>query len=161
MSAAWSEKARRGYTLIELLVVLGILGLLASMAMPIAEVTVQRDKERELKRALWEIRDAIDAYHKAAEAGRIFVPSGASGYPTSLQSLVDGVPDLKNAGQKMVFLRRIPRDPFAPSELPPEKMWQLRSYSSDAANPAPGADVYDVSSASKVQALNGTAINQW
>jgi general secretion pathway protein G len=154
-------RLRHGYTLIELLIVLAILGLLAAMAMPMAEMTVERSKEQELKRALWEIRDAIDAYKHAVDAGQIAVAAGTSGYPPSLQALVDGVPDAKNAGHRLVFLRRIPRDPFSDPALPAGDTWQLRSYASDADHPQPGSDVYDVSSASKAVGLNGVPLSQW
>jgi len=151
----------RGYTLIELLVVLAVLGLLATMAMPLAEVTAQREKERELKRALWEIRDAIDAYKRAVDAGAIAKAPVDSGYPPSLEALVQGVPDAKSAGGRLVFLRRIPRDPFADGALPAEKTWRLRSYASEAASPQPGADVYDVISSSDAVGLNGVPLKQW
>jgi general secretion pathway protein G len=151
----------RGYTLIELLIVLAILGLLATMAMPLAEVTAQREKERELKRALWEIRDAIDAYKRAVDAGAVAKAPSDSGYPPSLDALVQGVPDAKSAGGRLVFLRRVPRDPFADGALPPQKTWRLRSYASDADHPRPGADVYDVSSSSEASGLNGVPLKQW
>ncbi|HET9645395.1 MAG TPA: type II secretion system protein [Burkholderiaceae bacterium] len=150
----------RGFSLIELLVVLAVLGLLASLAMPAAEVTLQREKERELKRALWEIRDAIDAYKRAADAGSIAAASD-SGYPPTLASLVQSVPDAKSAGGRLFFLRRIPRDPFADSRLPADQTWRLRSYASESDNPQPGADVYDVSSSSDATALNGTWLREW
>lgn len=154
----------RGYTLIELLVVLAVLGLLASMAMPLAEVTVQREKERELKRALWEIRDAIDAYQRvrAAAAGG-GVPTVGSGYPPTLLALTEQGPDPRpeRRGELIRFLRRIPRDPFADPALPAERTWGLRSYLSSAERPEPGADVYDVYSRSEAVGLNGIPLKQW
>jgi general secretion pathway protein G len=149
----------RGYTLIELLVVMAVLGLLAAAVMPLAEVTVQRERERELKRALWEMRDAIDAYKRAADAGA--VPTGYSVYPPSLDSLVQGVPDASAEGGKRFFLRRIPRDPFAPADLEPARTWGLRSYASEPDRPQSGADVYDVHSRSERIGLNGLPLRQW
>jgi general secretion pathway protein G len=154
-------RLHRGYTLIELLIVLAVLALLATMAMPLAEITAQREKERELKRSLWEIRDAIDAYKRAVDAGSIAKAPSDSGYPPTLQTLVQGVPDAKSTSGRLVFLRRVPRDPFADGSLPPEKTWRLRSYASDADNPRPGADVYDVSSSSDATGLNGVPLKQW
>jgi general secretion pathway protein G len=153
----------RGYTLIELLVVLGVLGLLASMAMPLAEMTVQREKEQELKRALWEIRDAIDAYRRAKEQGAIAAAPGSPAYPPTLAALVESPANAGtgNAGGLVHFLRRIPRDPFADPELPAEKTWGLRSYLSEAGDPKPGADVYDVHSLSDGVGLNGVPLRQW
>jgi general secretion pathway protein G len=152
---------RRGYTLIELLIVLAILGLLATMAMPLAEMTAQREKERELKHALWEIRDAIDAYKRAGDTGAIARGPSDSGYPPSLQALVQGVPDARAGGGRLVFLRRIPRDPFADPALPADQTWRLRSYASEASDPQPGADVYDVISSSDAPGLNGVPLKQW
>src|SRR5262245_52337309 len=82
-----------GYTLVELLVVMAVLAVLASMAMPLAELSAQRDRERELKRALWEIRDAIDAYRRARETGAIVAPSGTSNLPPNLLALTVALPD--------------------------------------------------------------------
>jgi general secretion pathway protein G len=165
-----SRPARRlpnGYTLVELLIVLGVLGLLASMAMPLAEVTVQRAKERELQRALWEIRDAIDAYRRAREQGAILVAGanswGAGLYPPSLASLTQAWPDARadRRGEPLRFLRRVPRDPFADASVPAERSWALRSYTSDAERPQPGSEVYDVQSASDRVGLNGIPLKRW
>lgn len=154
---------QRGYTLIELLVVLAVLGLLASMAMPLAEMTVQREKERELKRALWEIRDAIDGYQRARVAGAIPAVDGASLYPPDLMTLTQPLPDARpdRHGEVLRFLRRVPRDPFADPAAPAERSWGLRSYQSEADRPQPGADVYDVHSRSDQTGLNGVPLNQW
>jgi general secretion pathway protein G len=103
----------RGFSYVELLVSVAILGLLAAMAMPLAETTVRRQKETELKLALRQIRQGLDAYKQAAAAGKIAQNNGDSGYPPSLTELVSGVNDLSNPGKQLYFLRRIPADPFA------------------------------------------------
>ena len=120
----------RGFTLIELLVCLGILGFLASLALPMAEMTAQREKERELKRALWEIRDALDAYRAARESGAVLGPSDRPPYPESLQSLTREVADARteHQGQTIRFLRRVPRDPFAEPGVPAEQRDAVVTY---------------------------------
>lgn len=156
-----TRSLREGFTLIELLVVMAVLGILAMAAMSLAEVSVQRDREQELRRGLWQIRDAIDAYKRAVDVGSVAVSAGASGYPPSLQALVEGVPNAKVAGQTQYFLRRVPRDPFAEESVSAVESWGLRSYTSSAESPRPGADVYDVYSRSSKVGLNGVALRDW
>lgn len=152
-----------GFTLIELIVTVAIVGILATAAMPMAEVTVQRSKEQALHRALIEIRSAIDAYKEASDSGRIAKAADASGYPASLRVLVEGVPDaFAPQAAKIYFLRRVPRDPMATdSSLPAEETWGLRSYASSADAPQEGEDVYDVYSKSSGVGLNQVPYREW
>jgi general secretion pathway protein G len=156
-----STLSRGGFSLIELLVVMAVLGILAAAAMPMAEITVQRERERELKRALWEIREAIDAYKRAGDVGSVSRVSGSSGYPPSLRALTEGTPDARAIGRTLYFLRRVPRDPFAPSDRPADKTWGLRSYQSPPDQPGEGADVYDVYSRAEGKGLNGVPLREW
>lgn len=151
----------RGYTIIEMLVVMVVLSILATAAMPLVELTVKRNKERALKEELWDIRQAIDRYKEAYDAGRIAVSDTSTGYPSSLTALVAGAPDLRNGGQQMYFLRRIPRDPFAPPDEKPEESWGLRSYASPPDDPKEGSDVFDVYSKSEEVGMNGVPYRQW
>jgi len=156
-------RSSQGFTLIELVITVAIVGLLASVAAPVTELVVQRNKEHELRLALREIRKGIDAYKQAYDDGRMAKNIDESGYPASLRVLVDGVPDAKSANKrKLYFLRRIPRDPMsANTEDPPEQTWGLRSYESDADAPREGRDVYDVYSKSAGIALNRIPYSQW
>ena len=146
----------KGFTLIELLIVVAIVALLASVAAPLAELSFQRGKEQELRIALREIREAIDAYKRAADEGRIERKADASGFPPSLATLVQGVPD-KTSPEKstLYFLRRIPRDPITGED------WGLRCYASPASDPQPGKDVYDVYSRSDDTGLNKVPYREW
>jgi general secretion pathway protein G len=150
----------RGFSLIELMVVMAMLGLLATAAFPLAEVMQQRERERELKHALWEIRGAIDAYKRAYDEGRIAKSGPQTGYPPTLEALALGVPAANGSGH-VYFLRRVSRDPFAPAGIAAEASWALRSFDSPPDRPRPGADVFDVRSRSTALALDGTPLSQW
>lgn len=152
----------RGFTLVEMLVVLAILGMLGAAARPMLELQVQRGKERELREALRTLRVAIDSYRQAALAGQVSKSAGDSGYPPSLDALVKGVPDMRSAtNQRLYFLRRVPRDPFAEPGLPAAETWLLRSADSPPEAPRSGRDVFDVMSRSQAKALDGGPYSQW
>lgn len=152
----------RGFTLIELLVVLTIMSILAMSAVPLAQIDRKRGREAELRSSLRTLRGAIDAYRKSWAEGHIERKPDDTGYPPSLQALVEGVVDASDPkGRRLYFLRRIPRDPFADGRLPADQTWVLRSYDSPADAPAPGRDVYDVTSAAPGVGLDGVPYRQW
>ena len=153
----------RGFTLIELLVTVAIVSLLATIALPMTELAVQRSKEQDLRVALREIRTGIDAYKKAWDEGHIQKGLDDSGYPPSLNVLAEGVEDFKNPKRaKMYFLRRIPRDPFAKDTAgAAADTWGKRSYKSPPDDPQEGDDVYDVYTLSKGVGLNGVPYREW
>ncbi len=154
--------AARGFTLIELMIVVAILAVLAVGAVPLAELAVQRTREQDLRLALRQIRGAIDAYKKAAEEGRVERKADETGYPRRLSDLANGMPDIKTPDRRLIrFLRRIPRDPFAPADLSAEETWGLRSYASSASSPSSGMDVYDVYSRREGAGLNGVPYREW
>jgi general secretion pathway protein G len=161
--ASWSSS--RGLTLVELLVTLAILSILAAAALPYAEVTVRREKELELKRALRDVRSGIDAFYDDWKGGKISRTSTAAsedGYPKTLQVLVEGADAGDAKGSKRRYLRRIPRDPFADAAQPPAEQWILRGYQ-DAPDSIVwgGRDVYDIRSASDNTALDGSKYKEW
>jgi general secretion pathway protein G len=153
----------RGFTLIELVITVALVGLLAAMVVPTVEITVKRTKEAELRLALRDVRRAIDAYKQAVDEGRVMGKPGESGYPPTLNVLVEGVNDERSPEKRRIyFLRRLPRDPMASEpSLAPEETWGLRSYDSEPDAPAQGADVYDVYSRSPAVGLNGLGYAKW
>src|SRR5512140_709585 len=154
----------RGFTIVELVVTVGIIALLASAVVPSAQLMFQREREREPRVALRTIRGAIDAYKQAADTGRIKKDLDKTGYPPTLQVLVDGVDDTSSVkpGVKIYFLRSLPRDPFWPdAAAQPADTWAPRSYASPPDDPRPGDDVYDVHSRSSRTGLNGVPYHAW
>ena len=171
-----------------MVVVVAIVGVLAAAAQPLLSLQLRRQKEFELRQGLRSLRVAIDAYRQATADGKVATPEHGSGYPPSLQVLVDGVaetatptehtneaksearsepkPDAKADAarpkeRKLYFLRRLPRDPFAPAALAAQDTWGKRSYDSPPDNPREGKDVFDVYSKSVGAGLNGVAYKDW
>jgi general secretion pathway protein G len=152
-----------GFTLIELVITVMIVAILAAGAMPLAQLTIQRNQETELKQALRQIREAIDLYKKAADEGLLKKTIDQTGYPPSLEILEQGVMNQKDTKGKVIkFIRKIPRDPMNKEpDLKPSETWAKRSYASDVNAPAEGVDVYDVRSRSTKKAIDGTIYNTW
>jgi general secretion pathway protein G len=143
-----------GFTLVELIVATTILAILCGMAVPLARVTIKREKERELRHALWEMRDAIDRYKDAADRAAFQIKVGSEGYPPDLDTLVNGV-DVNS--KKLKFLRRIPIDPMTGVTE-----WGLRSMQDDPASDSwDGNNVFDVYTKSQGTALDGTKYKDW
>jgi general secretion pathway protein G len=153
---AW--RGQRGISLVELLVCITILGIMATAIMPVAQVSIKREKELELRRALRKMRTAIDEYKRYSESGLIPQEGvDSEGYPTELEILVEGVELIGQIGKKIKFLRRIPRDPFTK-----EREWGLRSYQDDADSNSWGRqNVFDVYTPYEGVALDGTEYKDW
>lgn len=152
-----STQRQAGLTLLELIVATAILMLLATMALPLARVKIKREKEIALKRALREVRLAIDRYKDAADNNQIQVELDTEGYPPDLETLVEGV-ELAGAPDRRVrFLRRIPVDPMLGSAD-----WGMRSVQDDPESLHwSGKNVFDVYSMSQGVALDGSYYKDW
>ena len=145
---------QRGLTLIELIVATSIMLILSTMALPLARVTIKREREKELRAALWQLRDGIDRYNDAALQGKFQIKAGSEGYPPDLDTLVNGI-DV--GGKKLKFLRRIPTDPMTGNTD-----WGLRSMQDDPNSDSWGGDnVFDVFTKSNGTALDGTKYKDW
>jgi general secretion pathway protein G len=146
---------QRGFTLMELIVAATILAVLTLMALPLARVTIQREKEKELRQALWEMRDAIDRYKDAADQNKFQTKVDSMNYPPDLDTLVKGVE--AQGGKKIRFLRSIPTDPMTKS-----KEWGLRSMQDDPDSESwGGQNVFDVYTKSDGVGLDGTKYKDW
>jgi general secretion pathway protein G len=151
------RKTQLGMTLIELICAFTILSLLAAMSVPLTRYKVRRDKERELRFALREIRTAIDRYKDAAAQNKFQVKVGTEGYPESLEMLVEGVNTNDAAGTKIKFLRRIPKDPMTNTSD-----WGMRSMKDDPKSQSwSGDNVFDVYTKSYERARDGTPYSEW
>jgi len=151
---ASAARRQRGFTLIELIVATTILVILTGMAVPIVRISVQRERERELRQALWTLRDAIDRYKDTADRGSFRTKVGSENYPPDLETLVKGE-DV--AGKKMKFLRKIPIDPMTGKDE-----WGLRSMQDDPTSDSWGEqNVFDVYTKSQGTALDGTKYKDW
>lgn len=149
-----SRNSQRGITLVELIAAVTIMAILATAALPLARVTVRREKERVLRRDLWEMRDAIDRYKEAADRGLFQIKLGSEGYPPDMETLVKGV-DI--GGKKVRFLRRIPVDPMTG-----QAEWGMRAMQDDPESTSwGGQNVFDVYTKSEDTAIDGTKYKDW
>ena len=151
-------RPQAGLTLLELIIACSILIILASAALPVTRVTIRRQKEIELHRALREIRSAIDRYKDTADRNLIQVEVGTEGYPPDLDTLVEGIGAANDASGRMLkYLRRIPIDPMTSSQD-----WGKRAYQDDPDTTAwGGKNVFDVYTKSTGTALDGTKYRDW
>jgi general secretion pathway protein G len=149
-----SDGRARGVTLVELIVAIALISLLAGAAIPVVRTAIKRERERELRTRLWEMRDAIDRYKDAADRGAFQIKLDSQGYPPDLETLTKGM-DVK--GKKIRFLRRIPIDPMTKTAD-----WGLRSMQDSPESTSwGGQSVFDVYSKSTDTALDGTKYQDW
>jgi general secretion pathway protein G len=147
-------RKQRGFTLLELIIASGIIVVLSTMVVPLARITIQRERERQLRIALWDLRDAIDRYKDAADRGGFQTKVDSQNYPPDLDTLVKGV-DVQ--GKKIKFLRKIPIDPMTNSTE-----WGLRSMQDDPDSDSWGEqNVFDVYTKSEGTGLDGTKYKDW
>jgi general secretion pathway protein G len=155
--SARKEGRQKGLTLVELIVSFTILLILTTAALPVARVHVKREKERELRYSLRQMREAIDKYKDASDRGLIQVKVGTEGYPPDLESLVEGVDIVGQVDKKFKFLRRIPKDPMTNSFE-----WGLRAMQDDPKSMSfGGQNVFDVYTKSQETALDGSKYSDW
>jgi general secretion pathway protein G len=148
------KKRQSGMTLVELVVAIAIMAILATGVLPISRNVVKREREKELRAALWQMRDAIDRYKDAADRGLFQIKLDSNGYPPTLDDLVKGV-DVN--GKKIKFLRRIPMDPMTHTTE-----WGMRSMQDDPTSDSwGGQSVFDVFTKSNGTALDGTKYSDW
>lgn len=154
------KRGERGTTFLEVLAVATIIAILAAVALPLSRVTRQRQKEIELRRALREVRTAVDRFKDAVDRGQIGgtdVKLGSEGYPESLETLVEGVNQVGRPGFKLKFMRRIPEDPFSG-----KAEWGMRCYQDDKDSFSwCGDNVFDVYTLAEGTALDGTKLKDW
>ena len=148
------KASHRGFTVVELIVAMTILMILTAAVVPVVRIGIQRNKERELRRDLWQMRDAIDRYKDAADRGAFQIKLDSQGYPPDLDTLVKGV---DSNGKKLRFLRRIPVDPMTGTTE-----WGLRSMQDDPDSDSwGGQNVFDVFTKSEGTGLDGTKYKTW
>lgn len=154
LMARMHQRQTRGFTLVELIVATAILAILTTLAIPMVRISIKRQKERELRHDLWEMRDAIDRYKDAADRGAFQIKVDSQGYPPDLETLVKGV-DV--GGKKIRFLRRVPIDPMTGKDE-----WGMRSMQDDPESESwGGQNVFDVFSKSEGTGLDGTPYKKW
>ncbi len=152
-----SKSAATGFSLIEMIVTMTIVAIIAGLAVPLARNAIIRQREVELRRALREIRVAIDRYKEASDLGLIQVTLGTEGYPESLELLVEGVDQIGTVDRQIKFLRRLPVDPMTDST-----QWGLRAYGDDPESTSWGGEnVFDVYTRSPATAMDGTSYREW
>jgi general secretion pathway protein G len=155
-----TRKRTGGFSLVELIVTVALVSILIGLALPLARNTIQREKEKELRQALRDMRAAIDRYKTAADGGQIMADAMANGYPPDLETLANGVDLLTAVGKKIYFMRAVPIDPM--SECRCNTDWDLRSDQDDpTAGSWGGQDVFDIHTKSSGTAMDGTKYKDW